>query len=261
MDISPGDTIDNLVGENVRIAKVLSKHGIDFCSEGNKALKDACDEAQVSLRLMLREIRDTCHYSEVVMPDFYSLRIDDLTRFIEKYHHQNADDAAVFIKTSISRLVRLYGRQYPELVEIKNIFDEMTGHLSVHMKHEEFIVFPYIRQMVKKGRKVKSTIYKSVKSPIGAMMTDHETETLCLKKLDDLTHHYSPPAEGGTAFKITYAAMRELEKDLHAHLALENEVLFPKALEMEISFNKATWNPKRNKAISAILNVNTHYVF
>ena len=134
-------------------------------------------------------------------------------------------------------MIRLNGRQFPELEKINRVFDDMTAHLTVHMNHEEFIIFPYIRKMVKHGRKVKSSIFRSVKSPIAVMVTDHETENECLKQLDYLTHHYTAPLEADNTFKVTYHALRDLEKDIHAHLEIENDVLFPKALEMEKRFN------------------------
>ena len=236
------NTVDNLVSGNVEAAKILSKYGIDFCTEGNRSLREACAETGIPIRKLLREISQAVECRER-HTDPTTISVDELTVYIENYHHNFTTENIVFIRTSLSRLVRLHGRKYPELVEIKNIFDEMTGPLMVHMQHEEFIVFPYIRELAKRGKKVKSSIYRSANSPISGMLTDHEKGTEYLRKLKDLTHHFSPPAEGN-AFQVTYAAMRELEKDLVEHLSLESEVLFPKALEMEIRLNTGHWVQK-----------------
>ena len=233
-------TVDSFVCDNMAAAKVLSKHGIDFCSEGNRSLKDACAEAGVSLKKLEKEIKLAEASRENKQPDPTAIDLDKLTEHIENYHHHFTAENIIFIRTSLSRLVRLYGRKYPEVIAIRNLFEEMTGRLTVHMQHEEFIVFPYIRELARKGRKIKSSIYKSANSPISGMLIDHDAGAAWLKKLDELTHHFSPPAEGN-AFKLTYAAMRDLESDLHTHLALENEVLFPKALQMEMELNITTW--------------------
>ena len=239
------DTIDSLVTSNLKAARILSTHGIDFCSEGKKTLKEACSEAGVSLRRLLREITDAEQYREKNLEDPASINVDELTLYIERYHHHYTTEYITFIKANLSRLVRLHARQFPELVDIKSIFDELSWPLTVHMQHEEFIVFPYIRELAKKGKKAKSSMYRAAYSPISGMLTDHEKDKANLKRLDDLTHHYTPPETEGNAFKITYAAMRALERDLHTHMALEKEVLFPKALEMEIRLSNNLWASTR----------------
>lgn len=241
MNVNPGDTVDNLVSANVEAAKVLSKHGIDFCSEGGKTLKEARLEAGVSLTKLVRELLETSHKRTLNQLDASTLKIGELTRYIEAYHHHYTIENIRFIKTSLDRLVRLHADQYPELIEIKNTFEELTGPLMIHMQHEEFIVFPYIRQLAKKGKRVNTSIYRSANSPISGMLTDHDKGQAYLKKLDALTHHYAAPIEEGNAFRVTYAAMRELEKDLHTHIMLESEVLFPRAVEMEIRVSDLTY--------------------
>lgn len=246
MNIKGEDTVDQVVSTSTCAAKVLSRHGIDFCCEGTKTLRDACAEAGVSLRKLLREI-STSESFRKDSPDLSSLNIGELTLYIETYHHDYTEENITFIKTSLERLVLLFGDAHPELVEIRNTFEELTGPLLVHMQHEEFIVFPYIRALVKNGKPARSSKYRSVNSPIPGMLTDHDRGAAFLRKLDELTHHYQAPPEQGNALKVTYAAMRELEKDLHAHLALENDVLFPRAQEMDIRLSKLTWPSRPHK--------------
>lgn len=241
VNIQVSDTIDSIVSKNLKAARVLSKHGIDFYSEGTRSLKEACREANISFGKLSRQIRNAEVYRQNTPGDLTSLEIDKLTRFIEKYHHHYTYDNILFIKTNIARLVRIFGKEHPELEDIHRVFLDMTAHLTVHMNHEEHILFPYIRKMVKQGKKVRSDIFRSVKSPIAAMMTDHDTEHVCLKKLDDLTHHYVAPRKDCTFFSVIYRALGEFEKDLHDHIRLENEILFPKALEMESRFNMAPY--------------------
>lgn len=241
MDTRIDETVMGLIDKNLKAAKVLSRHGIDLCSGGNRSLRDACREANISFGKLLRHIRDAEEYRRNAPADVSALEIDKLTRFIERYHHHFTYDNISFIKANLARLVRLYGRKYPELEEIGAVFQEMTAHLTVHMEHEEFIVFPYIRKMVRCGKRVKTAFYRSARSPIISMPRDHEREQGYLRKLHLLTHGYAVPEKGCTFFAVTYAALRELEEDLHAHIRLESEVLFPRALEMESKLNMAPY--------------------
>jgi regulator of cell morphogenesis and NO signaling len=220
---------------------VLSKAGIDFCNDGKKSLKAACAEANISCSKILRQIKRAESSRRFAITNLKATGIDELTRLLE-HHHFYMSDCIPFIQSNIARLLRIYGRRHPELEQINQTFLEMAAHLTVHMCHEELILFPYIRKMVKCGERVKSGKYRSVRSPITFMAEDHGTEHECLKKLDDLTHHYSAPGEPCSIFQVTYHALEVFEKDLNAHMRLENEILFPNALQMESILNMAPYN-------------------
>ena len=244
MNIQVTDTIDTIVNTNLKAVKVLSRYGIDFCSDGSRSLKEACHEANVSFRKLLRNIREAEKYRVSTPPDLSSLKMNELTRFIERYHHRYTHEYIEFIKANLSRLVRRHGKQHPELEELNNIFAEMTAHIVVHMQHEEMIVFPYIREMVRRGRKGRSAIFRSIESPIRAMMDDHQKGNPYLTRLEELTHHYTIPEAAGNDYKVTYQALRDFEQDLYKHLRIEAEILFPMALEMETRYNHLTWVAK-----------------
>ncbi len=234
--------ISHVIAGNLKAAKVLAKYGIDFCTEGNKTLRDACRDRKFPVSKMIAKIAAAEASQANPVPDVSSMAIDELTYFLEKHYHRVTCENIAFIKTNMARVVRVHGRKYPEQEEINRIFGELTARLTVQMQHEEFILFPYIREMVKRGRKVKTSIFRSAKSPIREMVSDNKAQDDSLKKLDHLTRHYSIPDECTcSAFKITYTAMRELEKELHEYRSLEDDILFPKALEMEVKFNRATW--------------------
>lgn len=236
MNIKASDTVGSIVGKNLHAAHVFRNHGLDFCCGGKITLKNACKEANVSVKMVLRELAWIEKKDHDQLPDFTRMEIDELTRFIEKFHHEYTVDSILNIKSNIERLVRLHGRRHPELEIIEKIFDDMAANLTVHMKHEEFILFPYIRKMVKHRKKVGSQIFRSVTSPIATIIRDHENEGERLKKLDALTHHYTAPDDACITFKATYAAMKDLEADLHVHLHLENNILFPRATELENTY-------------------------
>ena len=113
----------------------------------------------------------------------------------------------------------------------------MAIDLTIHMKQAEFILFPYIRKMVRHGRKVQSRVFKSVHCAIALMVRDHASEGRQLGKLVAMTHHYTVSDNTCTTFKMTYYAMGELHDNLLHHLDVENNVLFRKAKRLEERFN------------------------
>lgn len=244
MNIHVTDTIDSLVSRNLKAARILSKYGIDYC-EGGKSIKEACEEANVSFRKLLGKIRQADMRKKEMVSDVSSWEPDAVTRYVEQYHHRYINDNIGFIKTNISRLVRIFGRKHAELKAINLLFEEMTAHITVHMQYEEMIVFPYIRALVKNRKSARSAIFRSLESPIRSMITEHQNGNAYMRKLDELTHHYIAPPECGSAYQITYDALRDFEKDLHRHLEIENDILFPKALEIEERLDHKTWLPKR----------------
>lgn len=242
MNIRITDTVDSVVVRNLKAAKVLSKHGIDYCSEGGKSIKEACVEANVSFRKLLRTIDQAEFYRNEGHQDITALGVDALTRYVERYHHRYMYENIAFLRANLARLARVFGREHPELDDMNAVFGEMSAHITIHMQHEEMIVFPYIRSIAKKGSRGRTAIFRTTISPIRETIRDHQKGDPYLRRLDELTHHYAPPRNCGNAYRITYEALSDFESDLHQHLAVENDLLFPKALELEERFDKKTWS-------------------
>ncbi len=240
MNIRMTDTVDSVVVRNLKAAKVLSKHGIDYCSEGGKSIKEACAEANVSFRKLMRTIEHAELYHSGGSQDVATFDVAALTRYVERYHHKYMYDDIAFLRVNLARLARVYGKEHPELDEMNSVFGTMSADLMIHMQHEEMIVFPYIRLMAKKS-KGKPAIYKATVSPIREAMLDHRKSDPCLRRLAELSHHYQPPHNCGSAYRITYDALKAFESDLHEHLMIENDLLFPKAVALEEQYDGKTW--------------------
>lgn len=233
------DTMGAIVAENARAALVLDRFGLDFCCGGGKTLGEACQATGVSTTAVISELAALEQDRGEDSTDAAAMKLDDLTRHIEKVHHGYTEDSAILIRKNLERLEVVHGERHPELTAIKTLFAEMAGHLAVHMKKEELMLFPYIRKLVKVGKDVVGkSVFGSVVSPVAAMMDDHEHEGERLKELARLTDHYTVPSDGCDTYKATYAAMRELETDLHMHIHLENNVLFPRAVELENTYKE-----------------------
>lgn len=234
MNIQATDSVGSIVVQDVRAAKIFSNHDLDFCCGGDKTLERVCRESNVSVDDVMKELEELEEAGCIDSPDFAAMKLDDLTLYIENVHHRYTNDSISFIKLGLERLVRVHSVPHPEVAVVKDIFEDMAGHLTVHMKKEELVLFPFIRKLARFGDEaLKRTIFESVTEPIQAMMSDHDHEGDKLRELERLTENFTIPKDGCGTFSATYAALKELKSDLHLHIHIENNILFPKAITLE----------------------------
>lgn len=235
MNITEEQTVGNLVAADYRTASVFKSLNIDFCCKGNKTIKEVCERKGINLdvlieKLMLATIKEENNINYQMWP------IDLLADYIEKIHHRYVDDKVVEIVPYLEKVCQVHGQHHPELLEIKQLFLASAADLAMHMKKEELIIFPYIRKMVLaiySNNIIDAPHFGTVKNPINMMMADHTAEGERFAKIEQLTNNYTPPAEACNTYKVTYALLKEFEDDLHMHIHLENNILFPKAIELE----------------------------
>ena len=151
MNIQMSDTVGSIVKQDIRAAKIFNNYNLDFCCDGDKTLELICKESNVSLGDVMRELRELEEGGRVDSPDFDSMKLDDLTLYIENVHHRYTADSVSFIKMGLEKLVRVHSVSHPEVVVVKRIFDDMAGHLTVHMKKEELMLFPFVRKLARFG--------------------------------------------------------------------------------------------------------------
>jgi regulator of cell morphogenesis and NO signaling len=130
-----------------------------------------------------------------------------------------------------------HGENNPNLIDLKFLFQELSGDLSVHLKKEEFILFRYINEMEKSeiiGVKVTKPHFEKVKNPVRMMTDEHDTSGDILRKMQEVTNSYTLPEGACPSFQALYQRLQELQADLHEHIHLENNLLFPRAIELEL---------------------------
>lgn len=229
MIVNKFETVDTIVTRNIESAKIFSAYGIDFCSGEKRTLENACVENNLSLASLLEELSDL-DIGKGRFPDFSTMSIDALAYYVESIHHRYTDRKVVSIRHSIERLLRLHPDHEVHLMRLKNSFEDLAIHLRIHMKQEEFLIFPYIKSMVRK-RTVGSKIFRSINEPLLAMQADHNHEIQTFRRLN--ASLADGPRNNFYGYKLTYAAIKELEMDLQIHMHLENNVLFPRAIDFE----------------------------
>jgi regulator of cell morphogenesis and NO signaling len=236
MNIQENNIIGELVAQDYRAASIFKKNGIDFCCQGNRTIKDACVAKNVDSNLLVTELNNTCQEKATDTTDYQSWPIDLLADYIEKKHHRYVQDKTVEIQPYLDKICNVHGERHPELLEIRDDFYASVIELAAHMKNEEQILFPFIRKMAmakQESVKVDAAHFGTVNNPIQAMMNEHTVEGDRYRKIESLSNNYTPPQDACNTFRVTFALLQEFEQDLHLHIHLENNILFPKAIEME----------------------------
>ncbi|MDG4950440.1 iron-sulfur cluster repair di-iron protein [Weeksellaceae bacterium KMM 9724] len=229
-------TIGEYVAEDFRTAAVFKKNKIDFCCRGNRSLEEVCEKEGIDYELISKELEASIQSNTNNSIDFNTWPLDLLADYVEKTHHRYVEEKSVIIQQFLSKLVKVHGGNHPELFEIHQIFNSVAQGLAAHMKKEELILFPFIRKMVKaqmSNEKLPQAHFGSVENPIDMMEHEHTEEGDKLRRLAELANEYQPPADACNTYRVTFAMLDEFEQDLHKHIHLENNILFPKSIELE----------------------------
>lgn len=231
--------IGQFVAEDYRTASVFSEYGIDFCCKGHRTIEDVCNKNNIDSNNLLNDLDKVLSANTNQSIDYRSWPLDLLVEYIEKKHHRYVEEKTPVLRQFLDKLCKVHGDRHPELFKINELFTASTGELASHMKKEELILFPFIKKMVKaqidKGS-ILSPQFGSVENPIASMMQEHENEGERFRQIAKLTDDYTPPADACNTYKVTFAMLDEFEKDLHLHIHLENNILFPEAAKLEKAF-------------------------
>jgi regulator of cell morphogenesis and NO signaling len=240
MEITSQDIIGDLVAKDYRSAAVFESFGIDFCCKGNRSIAEACDKKNLQPEVIISHLSHVLQQDEHQQVDYASWPADLLADYIEKKHHRYVQQKAIEIRPFLDKVVRVHGGKHPELVEIQQQFQDSMAELASHMRKEEIILFPFIRNMVKAsmaGEILPPPMFGTVENPINMMLVEHNVEGERFEKIATLSNGYVPPADACNTYRVTFAMLQEFEQDLHLHIHLENNILFPAAIEMERSMS------------------------
>lgn len=239
MNVLEQPTIGEYVAKDFRTASIFSKYGIDFCCKGNRTIEEACEKKSLDFNLIQKEVTQLLETKSEGTIDFKSWPSDLLIDYIEKTHHRFVAEKSAVLLPFLDKLCKVHGHAHPELFEINELFIGCAGELAQHMKKEELILFPFIKKMEnasRTGQQIEQPHFGTVENPITMMKDEHEAEGDRFVKIAELTNNYTPPADGCNTYKVTFAMLQEFQQDLHKHIHLENNILFPMAIEMQEKF-------------------------
>lgn len=232
-------SIGAYVAEDYRTASVFKKYGIDFCCQGNRSINDACKTEKIDANLVLKDLNEIVKVNNESASDYKTWQLDELSDYIVKKHHKYVEEKSMEIKPYLKKICEVHGERHPELFEINELFNASADILAQHMKKEELLLFPFIHKMAKakrEGTKIDAPSFGSIENPIMMMEAEHTLEGDRFRKIDELTKHFTVPADGCNTYKVTIAMLKEFEEDLHLHIHLENNILFPKSILLEKEF-------------------------
>lgn len=228
-------TVADLVTENIKTAHVFKKYGIDFCCGGGEKIEKACIKKDIDLAMLEIELHSAIGSGERHF-DYSSWDLDFLCDHIVNVHHRYIEENIPLLLQYTERVAKVHGASNPEVRKIENLFHQVAGELVNHLKKEELLLFPFIKKMVD-AEEVEETLerppFGTTENPVKMMEEEHEHAGALFRKIAKLSNNYTPPPTACNTFRAMYSKLEEFEQDLHLHVHLENNILFPKALELE----------------------------
>lgn len=230
------ETIGELVAKDYRKAQVFKKYGIDFCCGGKKTVSEVCYRKGIDQALLEKDLAAAEQQTASSEHDFQKWDIGFLSDYIINTHHQYVKDNTPFINEMAQKVARVHGSNHPELIRVAEVFEQVSRDLALHMMKEEKILFPRIKELAhykKVGATIPADDFGLVSTPIQVMESEHEKAGEDFDEIRALTFGYQLPPEACSSYKILFNKLEEYENDLHRHVHLENNILFPKAIQTE----------------------------
>lgn len=227
-------TVGEIVAGDSRAAAVFEQFGIDFCCGGRLQLVDACRQATAEPAAVVRALEalppvaDQCD-------DVASWPPERIIDHIVSTHHAYLRSALPAIAQHLRKLVDAHGTQHPELAHTASRFEALRGDFEQHLIKEEQVLFPYVRDLAVRRAEIGISMspFGTVENPIRMLEREHLEAGEAMHTIRELTNGYAVPADGCATYALCMAELLRFEQDLHRHVHLENNVLFPKAVELE----------------------------
>ena len=230
-------TIGEMVADDYRKAEVFKRFGIDFCCGGKDQLDKICNKKGINIAAVKQALKELDEQQQKQnKQDYQNWDIDILSEYITETHHKYVNDALPLLDEFSAKVAKVHGVSNPEVIEIARLFQAVANELRMHMDKEETILFPYIRQMAMAkhlGELLPRSPFGTIKNPINMMEAEHESAGGNMQAINELSNGYNPPEWACNTYKVLYAKLQEFENDLHQHVHLENNILFPKAIKFE----------------------------
>jgi regulator of cell morphogenesis and NO signaling len=224
-----------IVTENIRSAIVFEEYGLDFCCKGKRPLSQACEDKNVDVQKVLDDLNKLSNGNDGSQ-NINDWQLDFMIDYIINNHHQYVRRMIPVISLHSDKVASVHGSNHPETLKIADLFLAVRDELEMHMMKEERILFPYIKQLHQakvNNETATPPPFGSIQNPIRMMEAEHENAGDAMSKIRELSSNFSTPDDACNIFKALYSELKEFEEDLHKHIHLENNLLFPKSIELE----------------------------
>ncbi|CAN5482298.1 hypothetical protein BH11BAC3_BH11BAC3_39160 [soil metagenome] len=234
------ETLGQIAAKDLRKAEIFKKYGIDFCCGGKKTVKEACAEKGLDVTKIEQELQQADKALSSRPIPYNEWPLDFLADYIVNTHHSYVKKTLPELVSYATKVADVHGQQHPELNKIKRLVDDVNAELSSHMVKEERVLFPYIKELVlakSKQQVQQAAHFGTVQTPINMMEMEHELVGKNMDEIRTLSKNYTVPPDGCASYSLLYKMLDEFENDLHLHIHLENNILFPKSLDLEQQLN------------------------
>lgn len=229
-------TVREIALEMPQTTRVFEQFKIDYCCGGRKPIAEACERAGVDSKDVIEQL-EALFTSGVPADDWVgNASLHELISHILDKHHVFTKNELRSLAPLMDKVARVHGDNHSELIELKAAFEELSDDLFPHMMKEEEVLFPFVERLVRckeQGLPAPMPPFGTIRNPIRMMMNEHDKDGDILRKMRSLSKDYTPPPDACPSFTGLYYRLAELERDLHEHIHLENNVLFPRAVELE----------------------------
>ncbi|MGB9454566.1 MAG: iron-sulfur cluster repair di-iron protein [Bryobacteraceae bacterium] len=238
MSVTTEKTVRELALGNPTATRVFEKLGIDYCCGGGQTLEQACQAANVSISQVAESLAAASQAASTSAPDqdWQSEPLSELLAHIQSTHHVYTREEIARLGPLFDKVCSVHGKNHPELLRLREVFRGLAEELTTHLMKEEMVLFPYIVRMeeaVVAQEPVLPPPFGSVRNPVAMMMSEHDGAGSALRNMRQISNGYTAPPDACVSFQTLYQALAAFEADLHQHIHLENNVLFPRAIEME----------------------------
>ncbi|RMF42530.1 MAG: iron-sulfur cluster repair di-iron protein [Planctomycetota bacterium] len=230
-------SVGQLVAQRPAAASVLERVGIDYCCGGGKTLSEACQAKGIDPADLLDQVAAAEQKVDQLQTDQRTNWLDrsltELCDHIEQTHHAYLKEELPRLSELIAKVVTAHGDRHPSLRDVQQVFAALRAELEPHMMKEERILFPAVRQLEQASGQRIAFPFGSVANPILMMEHEHDVAGDALKQLRALTSDYTPPSNACNTYRVMLDSLQRLEADLHQHIHEENNILFPRAMQLE----------------------------
>ncbi len=238
MSVMTEKTVRELALENPAATRLFEKLGIDYCCGGNQSLEEACERANVPAFLVVDslEMAEETARAANQERDWKREPLSELIAHVQNIHHKYTREEIVRLTALLEKVCSVHGKNHPELFEIRATFAALGQELTMHLMKEERVLFPYIVRMeeaIVQKEPVLPAPFGTVENPVAMMEHEHDSAGDALRAMRKASADYLPPTDACVSYQTLYKALAAFEADLHQHIHLENNILFPRAIAME----------------------------
>jgi regulator of cell morphogenesis and NO signaling len=238
MTLSTAKTVREVAVEFPEATRIFERLGIDYCCGGNKSLEEACSASKLSVNEVLDslELAEQTAHAKKTERNWQTEPLADLIAHITSTHHMYTREEIARLRPLLDKVCSVHGNNHPELQQIRSSFQGLAQELTTHMMKEEMVLFPYIvrlEEAVIQKEPVLPPPFGTVQNPVAMMMHEHDSAGDALRAMHQASAGYTAPADACISYQTLYKALADFERDLHQHIHLENNILFPRAINME----------------------------